>query len=277
MDVACFSRSARFPAVAIKSYAEFQSYLDGHQSSLHVRRSFELSLATNDHYVTTKGTCAPCLRPSTFLSLTKDGERMADGRTIPNWRQQMRCDCQDQLTGRQRALLHFLQATVLAPWTRLLLFGPSSNVHQRLSTQVDQVNVVPSFQRSSQPKHGHPTWQIDAPGSSFDAVISEDYLALIPSFKIALSEILRVLVPGGRFVFTIPFRSTSTKSEYIDEGVSPSESEFPVEFPGRSHIFGWDLLSLLCQLGFRDAAAYFYWSEELGYLGATNFLFKAVK
>ena len=34
---------------------------------------------------------------------------------------------------------------------------------------------------------------------------------------------------------------------------------------------------MLREAGFRDAAAYLYWSEELGYLGPMNFIFRAVK
>jgi hypothetical protein len=57
----------------------------------------------------------------------------------------------------------------------------------------------------------------------------------------------------------------------------PFTRGMPTEFRGAEHKLGWDLLPMLRRIGFRQAAAYLYWSEELGYLGNTNFIFKAVK
>jgi hypothetical protein len=276
-NVVSFARSARFPAVALKSHEEFQSYLREHQPALDVHRAYELSLATHEAILTCKGTCAPCLRPSTFLSSTVDTERLPDGRRMPNWDEQMRCDCEDRLNGRQRALIHFLQATVIAPWTHMLLFGPPSGADRRLKSLIHMTTPVLRLRRSAVVENGPPLAILDAPSGSFHAVVSQEYLNFVPPLQAALAEILRVLVPGGRFVFTIPFNFTSASSEFITKDVLSFAPETPMEFRGSGHQLGWDLLSLLTHTGFRDAAAYLYWSEELGYLGNMNFLFKAEK
>ncbi len=270
-------RSARFPAVGFKSHEAFQAYLRDHQSELDAHYAYELSLATQDALLTCKGTCAPCLRPSTFVSSTQDGEKMPDGRRVPNWREQMRCDCEYRLIGRQRALIHFLQATVLTPWTHLLLFGPASEADRRLASLADATTRVLRLRRMAASVNGPSSPLLDAPSAKFHAVVSQDYLQFVPPLQAAVEEIFRVLVPGGRFVFTIPFHFTEPTSEFIAKDVLSFAPETPTEFLGSGHKLGWDLLSLLMQAGFRDAAAYLYWSEELGYLGSMNFLFKAVK
>jgi SAM-dependent methyltransferase len=277
LSVSSLVRSARFPAAGFKSHEAFQSYLRDHQSGLDAHYAYELSLATQEAYLICKGTCAPCLRPSTFVSSTQDGEAMPDGRRMPNWREQMRCDCEDRLIARQRALIHFLQATVLTPWTHLLLFGPPSEADRRLESLADATTRVRRLRRSAASVNGPSGALLDAPSAAFHAVVSQDYLQFVPPLEAAVEEIFRVLVPGGRFVFTIPFHFTEPTSEFIAKEVLSFASETPTEFLGSGHKLGWDLLSLLMQAGFRDAAAYLYWSEELGYLGSMNFLFKAVK
>ena len=181
----------------------------------------------------------------------------------------MRCDCKDGLIGRERALIHFLQATVLAPWTQLLLFGPSSADH-RLAGLADVTTHTPRLRSNHLPT-------LDAPSANFHLVVSQDYLNFVPPLKAALAEIFRVLVPGGRFVFTIPFQFTAASSEFMSPAVLSFAREVPMEFRGSEHKLGWDLLPLLRKIGFRQATAYLYWSEELGYLGNMNFIFKAVK
>jgi SAM-dependent methyltransferase len=209
------------------------------------------------------------LRPVEFLSVTEDGAALKDGRRMPDWNQQMRCDCADGLTARERVLIHFLQASVLASWAQLLVFGPCSIAH-RLTPLVGAVTPVPRLQSSQAPV-------LDAPSERFHLVVAQDYLNVLPPLQSALTEIFRVLVAGGCFVFTVPFQCTAASSELMDAAAFSFAPEMPTEFRGIEHKFGWDLLPMLRAIGFRQATAYLYWSEELGYLGNTNFIFKAVK
>jgi SAM-dependent methyltransferase len=277
LNVSSLVRSARFPAVGFRSYDAFQAYLRDHQSELDAHYAYETSLATLDAILTCKGTCASCLRPSTFESSTQEGARMPDGRRMPNWREHMRCDCEHRLIGRQRAVIHFLQATVLTPWTHMLMFGPPNEADRRLESLVAAATKVPCLRRSVAYVEGLSQPLLDAPSGKFHAVVSQDYLQFVPPLQAALFEIHRVLVPGGRFVFTIPFHVAEAKSEFTAERDLSFAPETPMEFFGSQHKLGWDLTEMLAQAGFRDATAYLYWSEELGYLGSMNFLFKAVK
>jgi SAM-dependent methyltransferase len=60
---------------------------------------------------------------------------------------------------------------------------------------------------------------IDFADKRFDVVITEDVLEHVPDLGAALSEIARVLKPGGFHLFTVPYypdQATCTRAELID-------------------------------------------------------------
>jgi hypothetical protein len=270
-----FARAPRFPAVGFKSYEEFQSYLAENQNRLDAHYEYELSLATKEASIVRPGTCAPCLRPAKFTSATQNGEKMPDARRLPNWREEMRCDCGDRLIGRQRALIHFLQASGMLPWMHILLFGTPGDADRRLESMVANTFIVP---RPCPPaKMAAALSRLGLARACVHLAVSQDYLQFVPPIGAVLSEICEALIEGGRFIFTAPFHFSERSTTLISEEAM-SFSHAPVmEFRGAEHKFGWDLLDLLKEAGFSDAAAYLYWSEELGYLGSMNFIFRAVK
>jgi hypothetical protein len=272
-----FARSPRFPAVGFASYGEFKSYLAANQSGLDARYEYELSLATQAAKVVSPGTCAPCLRPTSFVSETQSGETLQDARRLPNWREEMRCDCGDRLISRQRALVHFLQASGLLPWMHLLLFGTPGDADRRLTAMVAKTTAVsrPYPPAQAKPDVALPRLRMDRSVAQF--AVSQDYLQFVPPIGAVLSEICEALIAGGRFIFTAPFHFNEPSTCLMPPEALSFAREPPMEFRGITHKFGWDLLDLLKESGFRDAAAYLYWSEELGYLGGMNFIFRAVK
>lgn len=57
------------------------------------------------------------------------------------------------------------------------------------------------------------------PDASFDLVITSDTLEHVPDFDQALKEIRRILVPGGRHIFTVPIfwgRETRQRASIVD-------------------------------------------------------------
>jgi hypothetical protein len=272
---ASFAHAPRFPAAGFRSYDEFQSYLAVSQSQLDAHYEYELSLATREPNIVRPGTCAPCLRPTVFTSAAQSGDKLQDGRHLPNWREEMRCDCADRLIGRQRALLHFLQASGLLPWMNLLLFGASTHADRRLEMMAAKTISVP---RAAAPSRHVPTRpQLGRAPACVHFAVSQDYLQFVPPIKAVLSEICQTLIDGGRFIFTAPFHYNAPATSLM-QGEATAFAPMPVmEFRGAAHKFGWDILDLLKSAGFREAAAYLYWSEELGYLGSMNFIFRAIK
>jgi len=275
LSPASFARAPRFPATGFRSYEEFQSYLAQNQSALDAHYEYECALATREARIVRPGTCAPCLRPAQFTSAAQNGEKLPDGRHFPNWREEMRCDCEDRLIGRQRAVIHFLQVSGLLPWMHLLSFGTPGDSNQRLQSMTAKTLIVPRPHATSNQPSALPHLGITRAAVHF--AVSQDYLQFVPPIAAILSEIREALIDGGRFIFTAPFHFSERSTALIPDEATSFAKAPVMEFRGTAHKFGWDLLDLLKAAGFRDAAAYLYWSEELGYLGSMNFIFRAIK
>lgn len=261
-EIGSFARAPKFPAVRFASQKEFQNFLGTEQDRLDARYEYEQLKATREAHIVQNGTCAPCLRPAVFTSGTEGGERLKDGRHVPNWRETMQCDCRDQLNNRQRAFLHFMQAMGVLPWARLLLFGAPEATDIRLAAMVSEIVTMRPFLASKIVDDIH-------------IAVSYDYLQYVPPLEAALAGLCAMLVEGGSFIFSVPFQHNAASSELMN--LASFAGQVPGEIRSKSHKFGWDLLAMLRDAGFRDASAYLYWSEELGYLGPANFIFRAVK
>lgn len=264
--------NARFPAVSFVSPTEFAEYCRIAQAKLDMRYLHETSLTTHEDTVKQLGTCGPCLRRTVFATDTRGWETLPDGRRLPAWSVAQACDCEDQLTGRDRALVHFAVAeAALRPWTKLLLFGPPSPADRRLTLLAGETTRI---ERLAAGATGDGV-RIVAPDGAFHLAICCDTLHRVPPLRAAFAEFRRVLAPGGALVFTVPFRyrSAKTLSRGDLQGVGGRQL---VEFRDPVHEIGWDVLDWLREAGFRHAAVQSYWSNELGYLGAFNMLLHAL-
>src|SRR5205085_2298506 len=101
-------------------------------------------------------------------------------------------------------------------------------------------------------------------------------------------EAARVLQPGGKFLWSVPFADNSYKNiirAVIDEHgqvnhlLEPEYHGDPVSDKGIlcfTH-FGWEMLDQVKAEGFSDAYAFIYRSDIFGYLGNEQILFVAEK
>jgi hypothetical protein len=259
----------RFPAVSFASHAEFVAYCAASRSLLDARYLHERSLALAPGVHAKPGTCAPCLREARFTLSTENGERLENDRVVPNWREQMVCDCEDRLNNRHRAVLHFIESEVtLAPWQRVLAFGRLSDAEMRLCRRLGAPLFVPRLTvRGARPPG------LAAPDAGCHLALALDYLHQVPPLPAALAELRRALVPGGVLVFTVPFRwDRPTTRTHAD---ATQDARLPVESPREVHEIGWDILDRLREAGFARSRVHSYWSEELGYLGPFNTIFSA--
>ena len=124
------------------------------------------------------------------------------------------------------------------------------------------------------------------PDETFDIIVSLDVLEHIPDYSVAFKECARVLKPGGRFLWSVPFAPNSPKNivraRLGDGGVV--EHLLPAEYHGDplsqagvlcfTH-FGWEMLEQVKAAGFSDAYAACFHSLEFGYLGGEQFIFIA--
>jgi len=115
------------------------------------------------------------------------------------------------------------------------------------------------------------------PEGAFDIVVVNDVFEHVPSIDRCLSEIARVLRPGGRLVSTFPFNiggeHSVVKARLTDAGVEyltdPEYHGNPVD-PKGSLVFeipGWDILERTRAQGFADAEIVYESSVRHGVLG----------
>lgn len=260
----------KFPAVTFSSKLDFDNYLSKARATLDATFLHERQFATSDAQIILQGTCAPCMRPTTFTARLEGGERLPDGTAVPNWREAFVCDCRDRLNARLRATLHFLiGVTGVTARTRLVELGPPT----QLATRLESMLQVVSRQHSLVSENG--SYRLPIPTGSAEVVLAAEALHLMPPLEDTLTEVRRVLAPGGQFVFTVPFRAFSAQTVTRPE-IMPLVDGRPAPIAVHEvHEMGWDLTVKLREAGFRRPLAHAYRSEELGYYGLFNMIFSA--
>lgn len=113
--------------------------------------------------------------------------------------------------------------------------------------------------------------------ASLGTVVSNDVFEHVADIDRSLTECVRVLRPGGRLYFSIPFdgRAETVQRAAMRHGEivhfqPPRYHGNPIDPEGGSLVFydhGWDVLDRCRRAGFADAYALGYWSLLYGHLG----------
>jgi hypothetical protein len=119
--------------------------------------------------------------------------------------------------------------------------------------------------------------RLSFPDASFDCSITNDVLEHVPSVSLALTEIRRVMKPGGVHLSTFPFTNKPAsvcKAELVGgkivHHVEPEYHGNPMD-PKGSLVFtipGWDILDTARNAGFREAKMIKFASTTKGIWGA---------
>jgi SAM-dependent methyltransferase len=274
----------------VRSLPEFQSYQIKTLTEQQSLRDLEESLErAGKQSFKLQGYCYPAGRE---VSFGVDRQYSADGKI--NWRERVVCPITN-LNNRLRASVHLMDIE-LAPFV---------DDHIYISEQVTPLyhflrarypNLIGSeflgFDIASGSVNAHGVRHEDMTALSFadeslDCILSFDCFEHFPTFEKAFAECSRVLKPGGKIMWSVPFVASNSentiRAKIIDGEIvhilPPEYHGDPVNTAGClcfTH-FGWEMLEQMRRSGFKDAYAVPYGSTEFGYLGSGQLVFFAVK
>lgn len=272
----------------IQSHGEFLDHqVRSEQQLAELSRITDVLEQENGKRFSISGYSYPAGRQTEFLI-----ERGGDGKI--NWRETLNC----AVTGfnnRMRATFHLFDIE-MAPY-------PDCEIYI-----TEQITPIYTYFKSKYPstigseflgercpygtidKNGVRNETLTAlsfPDQSFDILISLDVLEHIPDYQLAFKECARVLRPGGKMLWSVPFAANSPsnivrakiENDKIVHILPPEYHGDPLSTDGVLcfQYFGWEMVEMMRDVGFQDAYALCYHSNEFGYLGGEQFMFVAFK
>lgn len=213
---------------------------------------------------------------------------------VVNWREWLICPVTG-LNNRTRAAVHLLDSELgTTPDEHVYVTEQVTSLHRFLATRYPRLTgseylgaAIPRGHCDRRGVRNEDLTCLSFPDRSYDVVMSFDCLEHVPEATAAFREIVRILRPGGRLLWTVPFRSdleaNLVRATVAADGTvvhhHPAEyHEDPLDPRGclcYTH-FGWEMLRQVRAAGFRDAYALTYWSDVFGYLGVEQCAFVAV-
>jgi hypothetical protein len=255
----------------------------------------------NEQSFTLRGFSVPAQQQVDFHVDRLYGAEERGGITVPRWRERLVCPVTG-LTNRQRAMLVFFvesgrrvaQRERRAP--DALVFEQVSPLFGFLRETERDWNVIGCEWLGADVAPGavlkgirhEDSAALSLPDRSVDIVMSLDVFEHVPDPRRGFREKARVLRPGGVLLMTVPFfpesDATVQRARHVggrlEHLLPPEYHGNPIDPEGGSlvyHDFGWDLLPMIREGGFRDAFVGLYWSLEYGHLGAPQTVFVATK
>lgn len=294
------SPSLHYPPAAL-DFTEFDTWEAFQKSQADLARSFQERTALEDAMATDTskpveyaGQCGVCCRDTTFHCDWSISYDLPDGGKRPVWRERLVCDC--GISNRLRGSLHFmLDRCGLNADSSVYLTEQTTPFFNLLKSEFESVvgseyladGTKPGQTNANGLRHEDIT-ALTFEDDQFDILGCFEVLEHVPDYKAALAEMFRVLKPGGHLVATFPFRldleDTLMRARIDEQGeiehiLEPEYHGDPLSDQGVLcfYHFGWDILDALRSAGFSKATCGFFWSKDMGYLGAGSSLFHAVK
>lgn len=213
-----------------------------------------------------------------------------------NWRERVVCPITN-LNNRLRAAVHFMDFELSAtPRSKIYIAEQVTPLYNYLKEKYPNIigseYLGPDSQtrliNSKGLRHEDAT-KLSFKDSKLDFYLSFDCFEHIPDFKQAFSEAYRVLRKDGILFWSAPFACTD--QENIIRATINAEGAIAHLMPPDYHgdpanasdgilcyqYFGWEIFEQLKEIGFKDAYAFTYWCDSLGYYGGDQFLFFAIK
>lgn len=278
----------------LRSRDEFRQFKADHEVELSRQFLAECALFDKRAPFTVDCFCYVCGKPGAFhvdFSLARE----MGGHIVPAWRESVVCP-RCHLCNRMRASAHLLEVeAAIRPEDPLYLTEQVSKLFKVMSgrhtaTQGSEF-FGPNVERGKKDERGirnEDITKLTFPDASFGAVMCFEVLEHVPDYRAGISEISRVLRPGGKLVMTVPFnpqlqehlvRATVKEDGTIEHHTEPEYHVDPLSADGCLcfYHFGWQILDELRSAGFADAYVVRHPSMAYGYLGPDPLQFIAVK
>ncbi|MBK7499643.1 MAG: methyltransferase domain-containing protein [Ignavibacteriales bacterium] len=273
---------------------DFKSFTHIMKSEFKGRIIYEKNLLDGGNEFTINGYCSACKANVDFI-VDYNYAYEENGTKIPNWRERLLCpNC--NLNNRTRAALHLID-NFIKPDSSSKIFLTEQTTPLYQYTKSHFPNTVGSEYIGDKIEFGtindngirnEDLTNLTFENAEFDLVLSFEVFEHIPDFKRAFSEVLRILKPGGKLLFTVPFNRNSESNlvraiiqdDQIQHICSPEYHGDPInESEGCLcfYHFSWELLDQLKSEGFEDAYCCSFYSKEAGHLGDEQFFIIAEK
>lgn len=236
------------------------------------------------------GKCAVCNSPQPFL-VDYQAAETENGRRKPNWRERLicpNCGC----NSRQRFIIDKIFSNY-KQGESVLLYEKNTDVYRKVIRELQDVvgfeyAGVGCNEKEIEGINCEDICRLSFDDESFSLLAANDVFEHTPEFEKAFSEAYRVLKPGGKLIFTVPFDGnsafTAVRAEMGENGIISTTEEWYHEsnIPGQKpllvcQLFGWDILDVLRRCGFSDACGKVYYGLKAGYLGYLPLYFEACK
>ncbi|MHC4267848.1 MAG: class I SAM-dependent methyltransferase [Planctomycetota bacterium] len=270
------------------SHDDYKIHAKKYQNNYLARLSFEKSLLpkTQTKFVF-NGYCYVCKKFVDFLVDTNYPLMifMVDGDLIPNWRELLVCpSC--HLCNRMRATVHIFEQECQPNFdSQIYITEQTTTLFNWFSRNYTCVygseylgDSISSGIYNNKGIRNEDITKLSFPDSKFDYILSFDVFEHIPSYKEALKSCFRCLKPNAILFFSVPFdrmleknivRAYVSKNGEVKHLLPPEYHGNPLSSDGCLcfYHFGWEILNELNTIGFKDANALLYWSQDYGYLG----------
>jgi len=292
MDLIRFDSKDKFIKSINRVYKQRIS-VERYIASKHKHNKLLYFLGLNKWYL--NGYCEACEKPATFMMDWKYSTN-----NNPNYRERLVCkNC--KLNNRQRFMISYIKNIINKKpnlVNTLYIFEQTTIFYRYIEkTFIDKINIIGSEYLGPRKKPGdyysgirhEDALRLSFIDESIDIIVSNDVFEHIPNIEVAMIEAYRVLSKRGKLLFTIPFHQKESKTKQrafvdnignINMILTPQYHANPLSNKGALvfYDFGWDILDICKNSGFKDVFLQGYYSMFHGYLGGgIQFIFVADK